>query len=125
MAFEPNTKSGSESRASPDALHAARQLAAIVSSAFAVQEDSVFAAGRGGKTTALARQVAMYLSHTHLGLSYTAAGALFGRDRTTAAYACRTVEEKREDADVDAIVDCVERVIDRMPGFGRDHGGAV
>jgi chromosomal replication initiation ATPase DnaA len=123
MAFEPNI-SGGRSRASPEALNAARLLAVIVSSAFAVQAAAVRGPQRGGKTTAFARQVAMYLSHTHLGLSYTAAGALFGRDRTTAAHACRTVEEKREDAGVDAIVDCVERVIDRMPGLAREHGAA-
>jgi chromosomal replication initiation ATPase DnaA len=64
----------------------------------------------------------MYLTHTQLGLSYTATGALFGRDRTTAAHACRTIEEKREEAEIDAIVDCVERAIDQVPGLARRDG---
>ena len=64
---------------------------------------------------ALARQVAIYLSHTRLGFNYTAAGRLFGRDRTTAAHACRTVEDKREDPGLDAILDCLERAIGVWP----------
>ena len=103
---------GDPDRSSCQAQHAAaRLLSSVVSSAFSVQAEALRAPQRGGKTTAFARQVAMYLSHTHLGLSYTASGALFGRDRTTAAYACRAVEEKREDAGVDALVDCMERAI--------------
>lgn len=57
----------------------------------------------------------MYISHTRLGLSYTAVGFAFGRDRTTAAHACRTVEERREDPAVDAVVDLLERAIDVWP----------
>ena len=52
---------------------------------------------RGRATVALARQVAIYLAHTRLGLPYCARGAVFGRDRTTAAHACRRVEDRRED----------------------------
>lgn len=125
MASEPDFNIGDPGGGFVQGSHAARILASVVSSAFSVRPDAVRGPGRGGKATAFARQVAMYLSHTHLGFSYTAAGALFGRDRTTAAHACRTVEEKREDAGVDAIVDCVERAIARIPGLGRADGGAV
>jgi uncharacterized Ntn-hydrolase superfamily protein len=125
MASETDFRTGDPGDGFVEGQHAARVLASIVSSAFSVRPDAVRGPGRGGKTTAFARQVAMYLSHTHLGFSYTAAGALFGRDRTTAAYACRTVEEKREDAGVDALVDCVERAVARVPGLGRTDGGAV
>jgi chromosomal replication initiation ATPase DnaA len=58
-----------------------------------------------------ARQIAMYLAHTQLGLSYTGAGNLFGRDRTTARHACRQVEDRREDPRVDSMLDCLERAI--------------
>lgn len=125
MASEPDFNTGDPGGGFVEGNHAARVLASVVSSAFSVRPDAVRGPERGGKATAFARQVAMYLSHTHLGFSYTAAGALFGRDRTTAAHACRTVEEKREDAGVDAIVDCVERAIARIPGLGRADGGAV
>ncbi len=67
---------------------------------------------RGRAPVVLARQVAIYLTHTRLGLNYATAGSAFGRDRTTAAHACRAVEEKRDDPTLDAILDCLERAID-------------
>jgi chromosomal replication initiation ATPase DnaA len=125
MGWEPDpAPRAADGAASQDEI-AASLLTTIVSSAFAVPVAELHRPNRGGKTTAFARQVAIYLSHTRLGLTYTAAGALFGRDRTTAAYACRTIEERREDAGVDAIVDCVERAIDRLPGLARPDGGAA
>ena len=88
---------------------------AMVASAFAVFPAEIRDPQRGRATAAFARQVAIYLSHTRLGLSYTAAGAFFDRDRTTAAHACRTIEDRREDPTIDAIVDFLERAIDLWP----------
>jgi chromosomal replication initiation ATPase DnaA len=61
---------------------------------------------------ALTRQVAMYLAHTRLGLSFSAAGALFDRDRTTAAHACRTVEDCRDDERFDTTLGYLEKTLD-------------
>ena len=36
----------------------------------------------------------------------------FGRDRTTAAHACSTVESRRENSQVDRIIDLLEHAID-------------
>jgi len=93
-------------------------LEAMVASAFAVRREAIRDSRRGSAGTAFARQVAIYLSHTRLGLTYTEAGAVFGRDRTTVAHACRTVEEKREDPRIDAVVDLLERAIDVWHDFG-------
>jgi chromosomal replication initiation ATPase DnaA len=93
-------------------------LEAMVASAFAVRREAIRDSRRGRAGTAFARQVAMYLSHTRLGLSFTETGAVFGRDRTTAAHACRTVEEKREDPRIDEVVDHLERAIDVCHDFG-------
>ena len=90
----------------------ARRVEIIVASAFALGAGDMRDARRGCATVAFARQVAIYLSHTRLGLTYTEAGAYFGRDRTTAAYACRTVEDRRDDPAVDAAIDFLERAID-------------
>ena len=60
---------------------------------------------------ALARQVAMYLSHVALGLSLSAVGRHFGRDRTTAAHACRQIEDRRDDRDFDLLLDRLERAV--------------
>jgi chromosomal replication initiation ATPase DnaA len=94
---------------------AARTVEAMVAAAFALGPGAIRDPRRGRAAAAFARQVAMYLAHTRLGLSFTEAGAYFGRDRTTAAHACRTVEDKREDPRVDAIVDFLERAIEVCP----------
>jgi chromosomal replication initiation ATPase DnaA len=60
----------------------------------------------------------MYLAHVALGWSYSEIGRAFGRDRTTAAYACRQVEERREDPAFDAALRALEEVLLRSP---RDH----
>ena len=86
-----------------------RMLVSLVGSALAVDGERLCGPGRGTAEEAHARQVALYIAHTTLGLSYTEAGRLFGRDRTTAAHACRRVEEQREIERVDQFVDRLER----------------
>jgi len=98
-------------------------LAAIVAAAFGLRAEHLTGESRGSATIAFARQVAMYLAHTRLGLPYLAAGASFGRDRTTAAHACRKVEERREDPRVDSILDCLERAVDLCQNLPHGHGG--
>lgn len=66
---------------------------------------------RGGAEVAFARQVAMYLAHVACGLTYGRAAQLYGRDRTTAAHACRMVEERRDDPTFDRILDLLERCV--------------
>jgi hypothetical protein len=45
-----------------------------------------------------------------LGLSYSAVGRLFERDRTTAAHACRLVEERRDDPAIDRLLYLLEGI---------------
>jgi len=68
---------------------------------------------RGRAEIAFARQVAIYLLHVHIGLTLTDAARLFGRDRTTAAHACRIVEDKRDDRSVDLKVEAIEQSLSR------------
>jgi chromosomal replication initiation ATPase DnaA len=84
-------------------------LASLVGAALSVSPREICGAGRGTAEIAQARQLALYLAHTTLGLTYTEAGRLFERDRTTAAHACRRIEDRRELARVDQLVDCLER----------------
>ena len=79
-----------------------------IAAAFEVAMEDLYRATRGCAATAFARQVAMYIAHVSLGLSYRETGRLFGRDRTTAAHACRIVEESREDPRVDARMAAIE-----------------
>lgn len=60
---------------------------------------------------AFARQVAMYLAHVVCGLSMTSVGVLYGRDRTTVAYACALVEDRRDDPDFDRSLEQLELAI--------------
>jgi chromosomal replication initiation ATPase DnaA len=89
-----------------------RFLESIVACAFDVPVEVMRSARRGPAPVAFTRQVAIYLAHTRLGLSFSAAGALFHRDRTTAAHACRTVEDCRDNPRFDKTLDYLERTID-------------
>jgi chromosomal replication initiation ATPase DnaA len=94
---------------------AVRVLESMVALAFGVAPEDLQESTRGRAQVAFARQVAIYLAHTRLGLSYRDAGECFDRDRTTAAHACRTVEERRDDHSLDTLLDCLERSIDVVP----------
>jgi hypothetical protein len=64
--------------------------------------------GRGSTAEVFARQVAIYLAHVGCGLTYTQAARLYGRDRSTAAHACKVVEDRRDDPRVDRILELLE-----------------
>ncbi len=81
---------------------------AMVRSAFGVCDASTRGRRRGSPREVLARQVAIYLMHTHLGSSLTEAGRFYRRDRTTAAHACRVVELRREAIAMDICVEWLE-----------------
>lgn len=95
----------------------------LVASTFNLGAGDLRAASRGRARVALARQIAIYLVHTRLGLSFSQAAGIFQRDRTTAAHACRTVENGRDNPSFDAMLDCLERAIDLWPGFAEGSGG--
>lgn len=77
---------------------------------FDVPLEELRASSRGSAAVAFARQSAMYLAHVVLGMSYSEIGRLFGRDRTTAAHACQTVEDRRDDPLVDLQLEILEAV---------------
>lgn len=54
------------------------------------------------------RQVAMYLCHVVLGVNLTGVGRIFRRHRRTAAYACRIVEDARDDRTFDRTLEVLE-----------------
>ena len=83
-------------------------VAVTVASAFAVPLTELHAQTRRQQMVAFARQSAMYLAHVVLGFTLTEIGRAFGRDRTTAAYACARVETLRDDPGVDAVLEALE-----------------
>lgn len=86
-------------------------LAGAVAAAFGIPKHEITSVSRRGAPAAFARQAAIYLAHVGLGLNYTEAGRIFRRDRTTAAHACRVVEERRDDACLDACLDYLEAAL--------------
>ena len=85
-------------------------LESATAAAFGVPVDELRAPSRRSADAAFARQSAMYLAHVTLGLSYSATGLLFHRDRTTAAHACRRVEDRRDDPTIDMLLQTLEDV---------------
>jgi Bacterial dnaA protein helix-turn-helix len=83
---------------------------AATAAAFGVPVDEMRAPSRRTSDVAFARQSAMYLAHVTLNLTYSAVGKLFHRDRTTAAYACRLVEDRRDIPTIDMLLQTLEGV---------------
>ncbi len=85
-------------------------LEAVVARAFHLPPAELLAPTRRADI-ALARQVAIYVAHVGLAETLTAAGRRFGRDRSTAAHACRRVEDRRDDPCFDGLVAGIEAAV--------------
>lgn len=83
-------------------------LVTMVATSFAVPAAELKSPSRRSAAAAFARQVAMYLAHVGFGATYSDVGRAFRRDRTTAAHACRVVEERRDDLRIDALLERLE-----------------
>lgn len=83
----------------------------MVSKVFRVSIKDILAKSRSQAHIAFARQVAMYLTHICCGLNLTQTGKLFDRDRTTVAYACNLVEDRRDELNFDLTLDILEKTI--------------
>lgn len=95
----------------------------VVLRAFDLGADTLRHPTRGRQSPARARQVAMYLLHVRLGVTLSTCAHAFGRDRTTAAHACRRVEDLRENHRIDVRLDSLEAAIDRWAALRRPRIG--
>lgn len=93
-----------------DTARACRLMEAAVAATFGVPVDELRSATRCRADVAFARQASMYLAHVAMGLSFSAVGRLFRRDRTTAAHACRLVEERRDNPSIDRLLNMLEGI---------------
>lgn len=82
--------------------------AALAAKAAGVPLDELLHAERGCRDNAAARALAMYLAHVGLGVPMSRVARGFNRHRSTVAYACRRIEERREVAGWDRWVDALE-----------------
>lgn len=76
-----------------------------------IRDELLIGPARGRADLALARQVAMYLCHVVTGMTLTEIGRRFGRDRTTAAHACRLIEDRRDDLNFDRQITMLEDAV--------------
>ena len=121
-----------DARCSTDNLKNIIEFAIAV--AFEIEACDLRKPTRGRAETAFARQVAMYLAHVAYGLTLSDVGRAFDRDRTTVAYACGIVEDRRDDVSLDRTLDLLETVVGRLahipqrgscPSDHAAHGGEV
>lgn len=66
--------------------------------------------GRTSESISRVRQIIMYVTHVVLRLNMGEIGRGFARDRTTVQYACKVVEDLRDDPDFDRVVSVLESV---------------
>lgn len=99
-------------------------IESIVASVYSLDPTVLRAPTRCKARIARARQVAMYLSHVIGEYSLTSIGEFFGRDRTTAAYACSLVEDMRDDASFDGFVSQLEAAVKEWLVFARRVGAS-
>lgn len=85
-----------------------------VAQVFAVSLSDMRSPTRREAPISQARQVAMYLARVVGQMRYCEIGRVFGRDRTTAAYACSVVEDRRDEPQFNRTLDLLEGIIDRL-----------
>jgi chromosomal replication initiation ATPase DnaA len=84
---------------------------AVVACAYDVTLDDMRALTRRGPRVALARQVAMYLSHIVLRLGPSAVAVAFLRHRSTTCHALHHIEDLREDPEFDRMLRYLESTL--------------
>ncbi|WP_018996555.1 helix-turn-helix domain-containing protein [Hirschia maritima] len=93
----------------------ARLAGSLSGYVFDVSQEELFGNTRGLQTVALARQVAMYLTHVSFGLSLARVANVFLRDRSTVAHACHLIEDKRDDPKFDEMLEALENAARAAP----------
>lgn len=94
-----------------DRKTARRMIELTVAAALDLPPDELQAKTRRTAPVAFARQISMYCAHVTFGWSLTEAGAVFDRDRTTAAHACRVVEDRRDHPGIERLVTTIEETL--------------
>ncbi len=105
----------------PDLPHVAVRM---VMQAYDVTPGEMHDRSRGPARVALARQVAMYLTHVVGEFDYAQVGRLFGRDRTTVKHACAVVEDRRDDPKFDLTLQLLEGIVEHICGLRTAPGAA-
>lgn len=98
----------SEKRCPELLKHIAIEAMAVAAEAGNIALPELMSKKRLRARVAQARQIAMYLAHVVGGLSLGEVSAAFERDRTTVAYACHVVEDRRDGPMFDREINSLE-----------------
>lgn len=89
-----------------DRVHLAAGVSAF---ALGLRSADVLSYGRGSPAVSFGRHVAMYLCHVGLEMSLSRIARVLNRDRSTVAYGCHAIEDRRDDPEFDEWIDQVEQ----------------
>jgi chromosomal replication initiation ATPase DnaA len=107
------------SRQAPISADVACALAARLAAGASGVAASQIVSQERSRRVSTARQIGMYLAHTVVGLPLTKVAEYFGRDRTTAAHACRLIEDRRDDRKFDREMTELEDLLRAIWGAAR------
>lgn len=99
----------------------ARLAVGMVEYALSLAPNSVLEQKRGTASTAYARQLAMYAVYVGFGISLARVAGAFGRDRSTVAYACHQIEDKRDDPALDSWLDHFDVALKQAARLVEEH----
>nr|WP_246723568.1 helix-turn-helix domain-containing protein [Rhizobium sp. ARZ01] len=94
----------------PTVRSVCRVVRQLVAELLSLSSDRVLRRRHSRRAAAHVRQIAMYVCHVALQMTFADIGTAFGRDRTTVAHACNVVEDRRDDQAFDDFVATVERI---------------
>ena len=103
--------SGLVSLSCPNKRLPARFVNQMLASYAKVPADRLLMRGRVDVKACRARQVAIYLLHTSLSLSYAEISHVYRRDRTTIAHSCKVIEDLRDEPAFDEWISGMEEAI--------------
>ena len=106
-------------RAAPGAPFICDLAAQLAAAHYELPLAEVAATVRGCRRASRARHVAIYLAHVSLGLRLCVVAAEFRRDRSTVAYACRLIEDARDNPAFDAALANLEITAGVLLELGR------
>jgi chromosomal replication initiation ATPase DnaA len=108
--FASTTRAATQAGATPPKIDAGT-IAEVVSASLEVELSEILSARRCRKGVSRARQISMYLAHTVYEIPMRRIARAYGRDRTTVSYACRVIEEMRDEPRFDAVVGAIEAAL--------------
>lgn len=101
----------------------------MVASAFELPSERLLRYDRGNAKATRARQISIYLMHTGLSFSLAKVSRIYNKDRTTIGYACRLIEDLRDNPafddrilELENTINTVLKLASYVPSTGGHNG---